>query len=207
MRKELIFLIISDILIVGSFGLFAPILAIFIKEGVSGGSIAAAAIASSIFWLVKSIVQIPLSIYIDSKKGRLSFLILGTLLIILVPIIYAFSPNVNFIYIAQGIYGLGAAMATPTWLSLFSMYLDRKHRGLEWSIWSTSIGIALAFAAFLGGKLVDPLGFNLEFKSLFFIVSGISFLGILVLFLISRKSLEEVKKVESYLIPKMLHKR
>ncbi len=207
MRKELILLIISDILIVGSFGLIAPILAIFIKDGISGGSIVAAAIATSIFWLVKSIVQIPLSIYIDSKRGKLSFLIVGTLLVILVPIIYAFSPSVNFIYLAQGIYGLGAAMATPTWLSLFSMYLNKKHRGLEWSIWSTSIGIALAFAAFLGGKLVDPSGLNIEFKSLFFIVSAVSFLGMLVLFLISKKSLEEVKKVESYLLPKMLHKR
>jgi len=41
-------------------------------------------------------------------------------------------------------------MAYPAWYSLFTMHLDRKHRGFEYSLWSTSVGIGTAITAYLG---------------------------------------------------------
>lgn len=191
-------LIVSDIFILSAFGLISPIFAIFIREGISGGSIIAAGLASTIFWLVKSVAQLPLSIYIDKRREKLSLLLFGTLLIVAVPLIYAFSPEVKFIYAAQAIYALGAAMAYPAWFSLFTIHLDKRHRGFEWSLWSTGIGLGSAATAYFGAKLAEIIGF----KSLFFIVSFFSFTGMLFLFFISRKYLKKVERIGYSLLPK-----
>lgn len=201
-NRVIICLIISDFLIISAFGLILPIFAIFVKEGITGGSVVAVGMASSIFLLTKSVVQLPLSIYVDTKRKKLSFILIGTFLLVLVPLIYAFSPNVNFIFLAQMVYGIGAATAYPAWLSLFTMHIDKKHRGFEWSLWSTSIGLGTALTAFAGAKLVGLIGF----KNLFFIVSGISFIGMLALFFISKKYLKDVEKFGGFSFPKF-HKR
>ncbi len=189
MNKVVWLLVISDILILSGFGLISPIFAIFLNSGITGGSIVAAGTAATIFFLVKSIVQLPLSIYIDRKRSKLAFLWAGTFLVVLVPFIYAFSPSINFVYFAQVVYALGAAMAYPSWFSLFTMHLDRKHRSLEWSVWSTSVGIGTAIAAYLGALAVE----HWSFKTLFFIVGGISAIGMVTLLFLSKKFLKDVE--------------
>jgi MFS family permease len=200
MNKIIIYLIISDILILSAFGLISPIFAIYLNEGLAGG-IAAAGLASTIYFLVKSLVQLPLSIWIDKKRGKLSFLLIGTLLIVAVPIMYAFSPNVKFIYLAQAIYGIGSAMAYPAWYSLFTMHLDKKHRGLEYSIWSTGVGIGTALTAYAGALFAESFGF----QNLFLIVALISFIGLIVLFLLSNKFLKDIKETEEIFLNKAGH--
>ncbi|MBI2046566.1 MFS transporter [Candidatus Pacearchaeota archaeon] len=197
MNKVIWLLIISDILILSAFGLITPIFAIFLNEGITGGSIVAAGIASAIFFIIKSVTQLPLSMYLDKKRDKLGFLLAGTFVIVLIPLFYAFSQNIKFIFIAQAAYALGAAMAYPSWISLFTMHLDRKHRGFEWSLWSTGVGIGTAITAYIGAVVAQNIGF----KNLFFIVSGISFFGLLVLFFISKKYLKDVEKIEGFVIP------
>ncbi|MFH1308158.1 MAG: MFS transporter [archaeon] len=188
-------LILSDILIVSSFGLIGPIFAIFLKEGISGGSIIAVGTAATVFWGTKSVLQLPFSIYLDTRRKKLGFLYAGTFLIIAVPFLYAFAINVYWIYAAQAVYAIGAAMAVPTWLSLFTMHVDKKHRGFEWGLWSTCIGLGTALAAYIGAELVDVIGF----KGLFFIVGGFSFLGFLILLLLSKKGVKEINYLEEKL--------
>ena len=197
MNKVIWLLIISDILILSAFGLTTPIFAIFLNEGITGGSIVAVGIASAIFFIIKSVVQLPLSLYLDKKRDKLGFLLVGTFIIVLIPLFYAFSQNIQFIFIAQAVYALGAAMAYPSWISLFIMHLDRKHRGFEWSLWSTGVGIGTAVTAYIGAVVAQNIGF----RNLFFIVSGISFVGLLVLFFISKKYLRDVEKIEGFVIP------
>ena len=189
MNKVIWLLTISDILILSAFGLIAPIFAIFMNSGITGGSIVAAGLASAVFLLVKSAVQLPLSIYIDKKRSKLLFLLIGTFLIVIVPIFYALSKSVSLIYIGQGVYGLGAAMAYPAWYSLFTMHLDKKHRGLEYSVWSTGVGLGTALTAWLGAELAEKIGF----ANLFYVVAGVSFLGLVTLFFLSKKFLKDVE--------------
>lgn len=195
-NRVIILLILSDILILAGFGLITPIFAIFVKEGISGGSVFAAGLAVTVFLVIKSVAQIPLSIYLDTKKGKLSFLYIGTILVCAVPFIYAFSKNVNWIYVAQAVYGLGAATAYPAWLTLFTMHVDRKHRGFEWSLWSTSIGLGTALTAFVGARLVTNIGF----KNLFFITGGMALAGFIILLCLSKKYLRTVDNVTHELV-------
>src|SRR3989304_977797 len=183
MNKKLLLLILSDILILSSFGLIGPIFAIFIIENLEGGSVVAAGLSTTIFLVVKSVVQMPLSRYfIDKEKHKTHSLLLGTLLILSVPFIYFSAKSVNTIFIAQAVYGLGAAMAYPAWFSLFTTYIDSKHKGFEYTLWSTGVGLGAAAAAFFGAKIADVLGF----RPLFFVVGVIAFLGFLLLIVLDR---------------------
>ena len=91
MNLKLKLLILSDVFILSSFGLIAPIFAVFIDGGVEGGNLVSAGLATTIFLIVKSSVQLPLSKYlIDREKHKTHLLLLGTALIITVPFIYVF---------------------------------------------------------------------------------------------------------------------
>ena len=182
MKKGLILLIISDILILSSFGLVAPIFAIFINEDLIGGSLLAAGLATTIFLATRSVFQLPLARYIDKQKHKTRLLIAGTFLIISVPFLYIFAEHIRMIYIAQAIYGLGAALAYPSWFSLFVINLDKRHKGFEYSLWSTGVGIGTALTAYLGASVAESFGFNY----LFLLVGFFAFLGFLLLFFLER---------------------
>ncbi len=185
MNRVIKFLMISDILLLTSFGLVEPILAIFFKEDLIGGSILMAGLAGTIFLLVKSVIQLPFSKYVDSHNygERLKWLIIGTFLISIVPFIYIFSKHIYWIFFAQVIHGLGSGLAYPTWLGLWSTHLDRKKESFEWSLYSTMAGLGTAVTAALGAILAQFLGFNITF----FFVGILSFMGCAVLFEIDRR--------------------
>src|SRR3989344_2329872 len=130
MNIKLKLLIISDLLILGSFGLIAPIFAIFLNGNIQGGNLVTAGLATTVFLVVKSVLQIPLSKYfVDKEKHKAHLLLLGTFFIISVPFIYVLAKDIYMIFLAQAIYGLGTAFAYPSWFSLFAKYIDKKHTG------------------------------------------------------------------------------
>ena len=88
-NPKLLLLIFSDILILSSFGLIGPIFAVFITNNLVGGTLVTAGLATTIFLVVKSVIQMPLSRYfIDKEKHKTHSLLVGTLMIISVPFIY-----------------------------------------------------------------------------------------------------------------------
>jgi DHA1 family quinolone resistance protein-like MFS transporter len=185
----------SDIFVLTGFGLISPILAIFIKDDIVGGSIFAAGLASTLFLITKSIVQLPFSKYVDSHDDKIKWLIMGTFLISVVPIIYMFSNNINTIYLAQILYGIGGGLAYPTWLGLWSTHLDKKHESFEWSLYSTSVGIGVAATASIGAAIANFFSFNFTFLLVWFM----SIAGCFVLFWLEKKDGElEKVKIEHY---------
>ncbi len=168
---------LSDIFIITGFGLIGPILAIFIKDNLTGGTLFAAGFASTLFLIVKSITQLPLSRYTDSHDDKIKLMVIGTVVIALVPFIYIFASHIWHIFVAQAIYGIGAALAFPTWISLFTTHLDKKKEGFEFSIYSTCVGIGTAISASIGAILAKNIGFDLTFL----IVGIMSVIGCLIL--------------------------
>ena len=187
-------LVLSDILILSSFGLIAPIFAIFLI-GIEGGTILTAGMATGIFLIVRSTAQFPLSRFlIDKHRHKTRLLLIGTSLIVLVPFIYILAKNVYVIFIAQAVYGLGTAFAYPSWFSLFTMYMDKRHRGFEYSFWSAGIGIGGAIAAFFGASIAESFGFI----SLFFVVGSIALMGFFILIFLDRIETREIRKELSF---------
>ena len=179
-------LILSDIFVFSGFGLISPILAIFIKDNLIGGTIFAAGIASAIFLITHSLLQIIFA-YIFNPKDRIWMIWLGTFFIAIVPFGYIFSKTIYVIYLVQFVYGIGASFAYPSWSSLFTSNLEKGRRGLQWSVYSSSVGIGSAITAGLGALIAEKTSFELVF-----ILTGIlSIVGLLILFKLDKKILKK----------------
>lgn len=189
MNRTIKLLMLSDIFLLTGFGLIAPILAIFIKENLVGGTIIAAGLASTTFLVTKSIIQLPFSKYVDSHRNKVRWLIIGTSLIVLVPFIYVFAKHVNTIFIAQIVHGIGSGLAYPTWLSLWSTHLDKKHEGFEWSLYSTSVGLGVAATSAIGAAIAQFIGFSYTFA----LVGVMAIIGFFILLRLEKKN-HKIKK-------------
>jgi len=183
MNRTVKLLMLSDILIFTGFGLIAPILAIFIKDNLVGGTIFAAGFASTLFLITKSCIQLPFSRYVDRSEDKIKWLIIGTFIISLVPWLYIFSTNIYYIYAAEVLHGIGSGFAYPTWLGLWSIYLDKKKESFEWSVYSTGISVGTAITAAAGAVMAEFVGFT----ATFLVVWIMSLAGCATLFFLERK--------------------
>jgi DHA1 family quinolone resistance protein-like MFS transporter len=187
MNRTLKLLIISDIFVFGGLGFISPILAIFIKDNLIGGTILAAGIASMIFLITHSLLQL-LFAYKFNPKDRIWMLILGTSLIALVPFGYIFSTQVYHIYLIEFVFGVGAAFAYPSWSSLFTSNLEKGKRGFQYSIYSSSVGLGTAITAGVGAWLAERTGFEVVFG----ITGLLAIVGLLILFKLEKKILKKI---------------
>lgn len=199
MNRTLKLLVFSDIFVLTGFGLIAPIMAIFINDDLVGGSIAAVGIATAIATIMRCILQLVFA-YTAKPKHRYAMAIGGVFLIFLVPVIYLFSTNVIHIYIAALVNGIGAGLANPAWFSLFATNLDKKREGWEWSIYSSSVGIGTAIAAFVGSLLATKFGF----RPVFVIVAFLSLIGCLILLGLTKAQTKD-DKVKTVAAKQKLH--
>jgi DHA1 family quinolone resistance protein-like MFS transporter len=192
LNRTIILLILSDIFFLTGFGLVDPIIAIFIDGSIEGGSIFTAGIASTIFFVTKSLIQLPFSKYVDGHDNKIHWLVLGMCLVTCVPVIYLLAPNIWFIYLAQFIYGVGSGLAYPTWLGLWSINLDKNHESYEWSLYSTLTGIGTAISASAGAAMADFLGFRFSFV----VVGIMSIIGCIVLIVLEKQNQRKTNLVK-----------
>ena len=184
MNRTMKLLLLSDIFVLTGFGLIQPILAIYINDGgVTGGTMLTAGMASALFMLTKSLVQLPFGHYVDSHAGKERWLILGTLLMASVPIIYLSANSIYHIYLAEMIYGLGSGLAYPTWLGLWSVNLDQGRESFQWSIYHTSTGMGTAATGAAGAAVASQVGFSTTFM----LAGLLCIVGCLVLLVLERR--------------------
>lgn len=161
------------------FALAGPFVSVFIREGVSGATMSVVGIASMIFLVTKSTLQIPLSRVVDraSKENSIvGILAVGYAITSLCPLLLAFSGSVWQVYLAQFFCGFGNALTYPSWNALFTHHIDKEQTAFEWSIYDTIIGFGAAGATALGGFLIDGLGFQKVFLWVGIIILLSSFL-------------------------------
>jgi len=194
MNNKLKLLMFSDIFVVTGMGLIDPIIAVFIKDNLIGGSLFSIGIASTIFLITKSVVQLPFAKFIDRHEHKLRWLIIGTFMIVVVPFIYIFANHIYIIYLAQFLHGIGSGLAYPTWLGLWSANLSKKKRSYHWSIYSTTTGLGTAGAAATGSALAQFIGFQWTFV----IVGIMSLIGCIILFGLEKKETHKQTKLTSF---------
>jgi MFS family permease len=196
MNKTLKLLIISDIFILGGFGLISPIMSIFIEGGLKDGSIFAAGMASTIWFATQSILQILFANKFN-PKDRLWMLRIGTMIIVLVPFGYIFMTSVYHLYVIEFLYAIGAALAYPSWSSLFTAHLENGQRGFQYSVHSSGVGFAAAITAGIGGWIAQNVNINFGvihltgFQTVFLLTGIISIIGALFLFYIEKRALKK----------------
>lgn len=172
-----------DVLILLAFGLLSPLFAIYVTGQISGGTASVVGFATAVYFIAKSFVQIPIGRFIDKHSGEkddFAVLIVGYGLLTLVPFFYLVAKTPFHIYLLQGLLGIADALATPSYLSIFSRHLDREHEGTEWSVRSLFTGLAGAAAGAIGGVMVDVFGF----RALFLLAGTLAFFSTVSIFLI-----------------------
>lgn len=165
-NKVVRILIQTDLIFFSAFGLIIPIFAIFITQQIKGGDVKVVGFAAATYWILKSILQIPIGRFLDKLKGErddLYFLITGYLLTAIVPFGYIFSFLPWHIYALQAIYAIGMAMAVPAWAAIFTRHIDKGKEAFEWSLENSALSFGIGITGAIGGILVSKFGFDLVF--------------------------------------------
>ncbi len=174
-------LVVADFFYNSAFASFGPIFAIFIIDNISRGAAGVVGYATAIYWLTKSLVQLPIARFLDKTDGeRDDFwaMFFGFFLSSFVPVAYLFAKEPWHLYVIQAGYGFVMAWAVPAWYAIFTRHVDKWRISFEWSLESVfSVGLAAAGAAALGGYVVDRFGFEV----LLVAASAVSLLASMVL--------------------------
>lgn len=182
-------LVVSDFLLHSGWGLIGPIFAIFITQQIEGGSIVAVGFIAAVYWFVKSATQPFIAHFVDVKKGEnddFKFLLYGMFLANLVPLGYLFATQLWHIFLLETARGLCMACVVPGWAGIFIKHIDKGWESFSWSVDSTGIGFAAAFAAAFGGMIASFLGF----KIIFILISFFGLASTFILFSIRKQVLK-----------------
>ena len=159
-------LIVSDFLLQIGWGFVGPIFAVFLTRDIQGGNLKMVGFVASAYWITKSIVQPFIAHFLDKNHGEKDdfvFLVAGMYMSSLIPFGYIFSTQPWHIFTLECLRGLAMACVVPTWYGLFTRHVDKGREAFSWSIESTGIGFAAAFAGATGGILAATFGFDKVF--------------------------------------------
>jgi MFS family permease len=162
-NKTILLLIGIELFFASIFAVVGPFISIFITRGVPGVTMSAVGIATMIFLVSKSTLQLPLSRLVDAKSSENAVVCLlsgGYALTALGPLSLAFSSLTWQIFLSQFLIGLGSAVTYPSWNALFTHHIDKEQTAFEWSMYDTVVGYGGAAAAAVGGALIDWVGFR-----------------------------------------------
>ncbi len=180
----LTYLTISDVIVTTGLGLFGPIFAVYIHERIgTEHSLEVIGVATAIYLFTRSIGQIPLAALIDKipgEKDDYTFLVLGTFLFALVPIMYLFISEAWHLYLIQFFYGIASAMVNPAWFAIFTRHIDKGKEGTQWGVYQTLVDMSGAISAPIGGFFAATLGF----APVMIVASVMSFTSIILLSLL-----------------------
>ncbi|MFA5742936.1 MAG: MFS transporter [Candidatus Paceibacterota bacterium] len=181
-------LVWSDLVFWTGWGLIGPVFAIFILQNIEGGSIAVVGFATAVYWIVKSILRIPIGLFLDSFKGEKDdywFMTGGLFIAALIPFgyVYAFLPW--HLYLLEAVHALAMAMSLSGWAAIFSRHLDKGKEATEFGLDATAVGLGTGISGALGGLALTYFSFQQVF-----VVTG--FLGLLgaLLLLLLREGIE-----------------
>ncbi len=160
------YLILADLIFWSGWGLLAPIFSVFLVEKIEGGNLALAGLASGIYWVLKSILRLPIGLFLDSRKGEEDdfwFLFFGLIFSSLVPFGYLMAKNFFHVFLLQILEAVGMAMALSGWTVIFTRHIDQGKEATEWALDATSVGIGIGLCGILGGMIAQVFGYKVVF--------------------------------------------
>ena len=172
------YFIFVDLALLAGWGLIAPIFSVFVITKVAGATLITVGTGAAIYWILKSILQLPLANYLDKNPGEkddLYALILGLLIASFSAFSFSLVRTIPQLYFVQALQAVGFALYAAAWPAIFSRHLDKDRVSFDWALDSTAAGLAAGASAFLGGIAAKFLGFESVFilASLFTGVSAL----------------------------------
>lgn len=179
-NKVVKYLILADLVFWSGWGLLSPIFGIFLIQNIQGAGLGIVGIASAIYWVLKSLLRIPLGIFLDQRKGEEDdfwFLVFGIILASLVPFGYLMARDCWHIFLLQALQAVGVAMFLSGWTAIFTRHIDQGKEATEWGLDATVVGLGIGIFGALGGMIAQVFGF----KVIFILVGLSGFLAVLLL--------------------------
>jgi MFS family permease len=173
--------IIADLIWLAGWGLVSPIFALFVVGQVNGATIATVGIASALYWLLKSAVQIPVAFALDSTRTERDdyiTLVIALMLAGCTALSFLVVREVWQLYVVEALHAISFALYVPAWNGIFSRHLDKRHRALEFAADSAAVGIGTGCAGLLGSIIAQIFGF----APIFIMTGFLSFIaGVIIL--------------------------
>lgn len=165
MRRVIKILLWADGWCVFALGMLGPIYAIFVQK--IGGDILDASWAYFAFMISQGVALFFLGRIEDKTIHREWYVTGGYVLIAISSLGYLFVENQLTLVVVQIIAGLGGAVLSPAFDSLYGDSVDKKRKASEWGYWEGMGFIVTALGALLGGYVVNLWGFETLFVAMF----------------------------------------
>lgn len=168
--------VIGDFVLMSGWALISPIFALFIVRTIESGTATTVGIAAAVYWISKSLFQLPIGLYLDKRKGEKDdfyALIVSFFLVGLVSFAFLWVKTPVQLYGLQLIHAFGFALMIPSWSGIFTRHMDKGREAFEWGLDSTFLGIGAGITSLVGGVIADKFGF----EPIFIIVGIISIIS------------------------------
>lgn len=142
-------------------GMFGPLVAIFTQQ--IGGDLLNITWAWATYLMVAGLLFIVVGKITDKFDNKEKIMVLGYALNALFTFGYAFINSPHELIFVQAGLGVAAALATPTWNSLYAKYEDKGQDGYEWGIAGGSAMIITGVSILIGGYIVEQTSFQILF--------------------------------------------
>ena len=93
--------------------------------------------------------------------------------------LFIFVGNLSFLIFLQVFLGIGEALGSPAFDTIFAEHLDSGRHILEYSDWKLVANMATATGVIVGGAIVEIFGFPWLFASMS-LLAMVAFLGVLL---------------------------
>ncbi len=174
-------LIFADFFLFFSWGLIVPIFAIFVVDHIDAENAASiAGISIGLYWVVKSVLQVPIAKWLDFNKGEKDdywLLVVGLIITSFSPLFFLVATEASHLYIIQAIHGIGMALTAPSWGGIFLRHKEPGVEAEEYSLDNSALGLGVGLSAILGGVVAEVIGFSALFI-------GVSIIGMISVFII-----------------------
>lgn len=157
-RKALKILLISNNLWSLAEGMFGPLFALFADR--LGGSILDVTWAWSGYLIVRGVTSIWVGKLSDRWISKESLVVAGFALNALLTFGYLSVSNRWGLLLVESGLGFAAALALPTWSSLFARYSGNRKNGWAWGMAAGTDDFVTAVGIILGGLVVSKFSFT-----------------------------------------------
>ena len=174
--------ILADLFLLAGWGLVQPIFSVYVLDKVEGATLVTVGIAVAIYWILKSLLQLPVANYLDKTDGEsddFKALILSLFLGALAAFSYILIGKTWHLYLVEILHALAFALYVPAWSAIFSRHVDKNRVSFDWSLDSTVAGLSAGVSGFLGGVMAAKLGFS----GVFILAGALSLVAAFVLLL------------------------
>jgi MFS family permease len=157
-NKVILLLTLSDIFTWGPYTIIAALAGLYLANKLGENVIQYIGIGTSIYFITRAAVQIPLGTLTDKikkDKDEISFLLIGVILMGLTFALYPLISKPYHYFFLQFLFGFGASLNVTNWRKLFALNIEKGKEGFNYAFYETSISIATTLLSVLVGYVAS----------------------------------------------------